>query len=153
MAEVLDTTSSPDDRQLHRQVGALCYRVSSKGRVKVLMVTSRRTGRWIIPKGWPMAGKTAAEAAAIEAWEEAGVEGRIRDGIIGRFTYDKIRDGEEALVCRVEVFPLKVKDLAERFPERDERKREWMSQGRAAKQVAEPELSALLRGFAPEEMS
>ncbi|MCG7625611.1 NUDIX hydrolase [Epibacterium sp. Ofav1-8] len=149
MALVLDVSDPQDDRQLHPQVGALCYRITAKGRVKVLLVTSRRTGRWIIPKGWPMDGKTAAEAATIEAWEEAGVRGQALDGRIGRFSYVKTRENATALACRVDVFPLRVRGLATQFPERGERRRAWMSLRRAAKQVAEPELAALLSSFAP----
>ncbi len=139
--------------QLYHQVGALCFRQSRKGRIKVLLVTSRRTGRWVIPKGWPMVGKTDAEAATQEAWEEAGVQGRV-DGTagIGCFSYNKIRPGEKTLLCRVEVFALRVQSLADRFPERRMREREWMSPSRAAKQVAEPELAALLKDFRPEQI-
>ena len=72
------------------QVGALCWRLH-KWRVQVLLVTSRDTGRWVLPKGWPMAGKTAEAAAAREAWEEAGVEGLVQAQSIGRYCYDKIR--------------------------------------------------------------
>ncbi len=135
---------------LHEQVGALCYRVSDKGRLKVLLVTSRRTGRWIIPKGWPMEGKTASEAAAQEAWEEAGVRGLACDRSIGAFCYRKQRGPREAAILfRVEVFALRVVQLAERFPEQRARNRDWMTPEEAARQVAEPELAALLKSFAP----
>ena len=139
MSEVLEAVRPQGEQQaLHQQVGALCYRITAKGRVKVLLVTSRRTRRWIIPKGWPMEGKSAAQAAGVEAWEEAG-----------RFTYDKVREAAPNLRCRVDVFALKVHKLADSFPEREDRLRVWMSLSRAAKQVAEPELAALLRSFSP----
>ena len=51
------------------QFAALCYRIK-RGKVQVLLVTSRRTKRWIVPKGWPMEGRTPADSAAQEAWEE-----------------------------------------------------------------------------------
>ena len=143
---------SEDGRPLHQQVGALCYRVSSKGRVKVLMVTSRGTGRWILPKGWPINGLTAAQAAATEAWEEAGVSGQVLDRVVGQFTYDKARDGAPPLACRVDVFPLRVDALSADFPECTERKREWMSLERAAKQVGAADVSALLRAFSPDDL-
>ncbi len=150
MSEVLEAVRPQGEQQaLHQQVGALCYRITAKGRVKVLLVTSRRTRRWIIPKGWPMEGKSAAQAAGVEAWEEAGVTGETLDMPIGRFTYDKVREAAPNLRCRVDVFALKVHKLADRFPEREDRLRVWMSLGRAAKQVAEPELAALLRSFSP----
>ncbi|KUP93953.1 NUDIX hydrolase [Tritonibacter horizontis] len=137
--------------EANQQVGALCYRVSDKGRLRVLMVTSRRTGRWIIPKGWPMVGKTASEAAAQEAWEEAGVRGVAEETSIGAFTYTKLRGpGDGCLLCRVTVFPLAVQHLADRFPEKNQRDRSWMSPAEAAKQVAEKGLAELLKAFAPE---
>ncbi|WP_255731560.1 NUDIX hydrolase [Phaeobacter sp. B1627] len=141
-----------DAVRLYHQVGALCFRLSRKGRIKVLLVTSRRTGRWVIPKGWPMVGKTDAEAAAQEAWEEAGAQGRVSDSSIGHFSYHKIRPGEKSLMCRVEVFPLRVRTLADRYPERRMREREWMSPGQASKHVAEPELAALLKVFRPQDL-
>ncbi len=135
---------------LYHQVGALCYRVSRKGRVKVLLVTSRGTGRWIIPKGWPMEGLTSAQSAAQEAWEEAGVRGEVLPPLLGQFTYKKIRPGKLPLDCLVDVFALRVEEVAERFPERGERLRDWLEPEEAARHVSEPGLAALLRSFAPE---
>ena len=125
------------------QFGALCWRMH-RGRVEVLLITSRDTGRWVIPKGWPMAGKDAAEAAAQEAWEEAGVSGEVGADAVGFYGYDKTRKTKEALPCVVSVFPLRVEGLAKRFPERKERRRRWFGAEKAAKLVAEPELQALL---------
>lgn len=78
------------------QYGALCYRVGTEnGKVEVLLITSRGTGRWIIPRGWPMRKKKPHEAAEIEAWEEAGVRGRVRKTPVGRYTYLKwLGDGD-----------------------------------------------------------
>lgn len=125
------------------QCGALCWRMH-RGRVEVLLITSRETGRWIIPKGWPMAAHTAAEAAQKEAWEEAGVEGPIAQDPIGLFAYDKQRLPEPPTPCVVSVFALRVARLAEKFPERRERRRKWFSAAKAAQKVLEPELRALL---------
>ncbi|PLL11293.1 NUDIX hydrolase [Tabrizicola sp. TH137] len=125
------------------QYGALCWRMH-RGRVEVLLITSRDTGRWVIPKGWPMADKRPEEAAALEAWEEAGVTGESAGAALGLYSYDKARKSKEALPCVVSVYPLKVARLAARFPERAERRRRWFSAERAARLVAEPELRALL---------
>ena len=128
--------------EMRSQLAALCWRMH-RGRVEVLLITSRDTGRWIIPKGWPMEGFTQSEAAAREAWEEAGVEGRVTTEPLGFYTYDKVlKNGSIALV--VAVYPLRVARLADRFPERKQRRRKWFPAGKAARKVAEPELRRLL---------
>lgn len=129
------------------QFGALCWRMH-RGRAEVLLITSRDTGRWVIPKGWPMEGKSAAQSAAQEAWEEAGVKGAPGQEALGLYAYAKARKTKEALPCVVTVFPLRVEGLAARFPERKERRRRWFGADRAARLVAEPELRALLQGIA-----
>jgi 8-oxo-dGTP pyrophosphatase MutT (NUDIX family) len=115
-----------------------------RGRVEVLLITSRDTGRWVIPKGWPMQGLTLAGAAEREAWEEAGVRGLIGDSSLGAFGYDKILKPGHALPCRVEVFPLRVHELQRLFPERKMRRRKWFGHAKAARKVDEPELRGLL---------
>ncbi|HAV09283.1 MAG TPA: NUDIX hydrolase [Rhodobacteraceae bacterium] len=137
---------STDEAQ---QFAALCWREKS-GKIEVLMVTSRGTGRWIIPKGWRVPGKSARDSALIEAWEEAGVEGRAAPEAIGSFSYMKMIGAKTLRPLRAEVYAVKVKSLAKRWPEAGERKRKWMSPKKAAHKVVEPELAALLRGFAPE---
>ncbi len=126
------------------QVGALCWRLR-RGRVFVLLVTSRDTGRWIIPKGWQVAGLTLAEAAGREAWEEAGVTGQVQDAALGSFGYDKVIAPGMAVTCRVSVHALRVAGVAHRFPERKARRRRWFSAGKAAHKVAEPGLRDLLQ--------
>lgn len=132
------------------QFAALCYRVKSD-KVQVLLVTSRKTRRWIIPKGWPMDGKTPAECAAQEAWEEAGVIGKPINMCLGLYSYSKILDGDapEGLPCVAMVYPVKVKRMMEKFPEAGQRKRRWVTRKRAASLVAEPELARILRDFDP----
>jgi 8-oxo-dGTP pyrophosphatase MutT (NUDIX family) len=129
------------------QVAALCLREGTTGR-EVLMVTSRGTRRWVLPKGWPMKGRTLAGAALREAWEEAGVVGTVDDAPVGWYGYDKIRKDALPVPCRVEVFRVTVADLARDWPEGRQRRREWMSLDRAATEVAEPQLQALLRRLA-----
>ncbi len=125
------------------QVGALCWRLH-KRRTQVLLVTSRDTGRWVLPKGWPIAGLTAEAAAAREAWEEAGVLGKVTGPAIGRYCYDKTRPNADALPCCVDVFALRVQSLKAAFPEHKERRRKWFGSDDAAGLVAEAELSALM---------
>ena len=127
------------------QVAALCVR--GKGRdQRVLMVTSRGTGRWIIPKGWPMDGKPNHEAALTEAWEEAGVRKADVDPMpIGSYTYDKIMGGGVPIPVEVHVYLVQVDKVMDDYPEARQRKRKWMAPGRAADQVAEPGLKGILR--------
>ncbi|MCV6825238.1 NUDIX hydrolase [Halocynthiibacter sp. SDUM655004] len=135
-------------RGIRTQFGAICYRVVN-ARVQVLLVTTRRSGRWIVPKGWPMDGQTAGEAAAIEAWEEAGAKGKVKEFCVGVYSYTKDPDTKAALPCIVALYPIKVKKLAKEYPERKSRKRKWVSPKKAAKLVKEPELAAILKRFNP----
>jgi 8-oxo-dGTP pyrophosphatase MutT (NUDIX family) len=139
--------SDATKRDVRTQFGALCWR-RRNGEVQVLLVTSRRTRRWIVPKGWPMHGEAPADAAATEAWEEAGVKGRIGEMCIGIYTYAKDIE-QSVLPVVVAVFPLKVKDIEIDWPEKNERRRKWFSLKKAAAQVDEPELKALIRNFDP----
>lgn len=125
------------------QYGAVCWRLH-RGKVEVLLVTSRDTGRWIIPKGWPINGLTPADTAAREAWEEAGVQGEVVAGDLGAYGYAKALDVNHSIPCSVQVFGLRVARLRDKFPERRERRRKWFGVEKAARKVAEPELRALL---------
>jgi len=136
---------------LHRpnrfQVAALCYR-KSKGHKEVLLITTRGTGRWMLPKGWPMDGKSAAEAARIEAWEEAGVKSaRVRRAPVGEFDYIKHHDDGMSEPCSATVYAIKVDKVADKFPEAGQRKRKWVTPEKAADMVEEEGLRALLRAF------
>lgn len=130
------------------QFAALCYRVKND-KVQVLLVTSRRTGRWILPKGWPINHKTPSESAAQEAWEEAGVVGSADPRPLGLFSYTKFFDGDPDLPCVAMVYAVRVISLEHDFPEAGQRKREWVSRKKAAALVGEPELARILRDFDP----
>jgi 8-oxo-dGTP pyrophosphatase MutT (NUDIX family) len=132
------------------QVGALCWRRTSKGALRILLITSRDTGRWVIPKGWPMRNRTEAEAAAREAFEEAGVTGEIEPRSLGLYGYPKMLARGHSVPCVVRVFPLAVRDRLSSFPEAGQRKRKWFSPAKAARQVQEPELARIIRAFRPE---
>ena len=133
------------------QFAALCYRMH-EGEVQVLLVTARQSGRWIIPKGWPMDGKTPDESALAEAWEEAGVKGKVMGGSLGLFSYHKEIDDKREMPCVAMVYPVKVKSLVKKFPESGQRKRKWFSPVKAASKVYEPELAHILKVFDPEKL-
>jgi len=143
MNQPLTSVFSNEDSDPSGQFGALCWR-RHRGNVQVLLITSRDTGRWVIPKGWPHPGLTAAGSAAAEAWEEGGVEGAVGQSPMGLYSYDKVLKPGVVQPCIVAVFALRVARLRARFPERSERRRKWFDAARAARKVAEPELRALL---------
>lgn len=145
-------TSADDgaDGTLRIQYGALCWRLR-KGKPEVLLITSRDTGRWIIPKGWPIPELTPEGSAAREAFEEAGVEGRVNPNCIGCYPYDKgfgLHEGTlQTVPCVVSVYTLQIDRLRNRYPESRQRLRKWFTPQKAATMVAEPELQSLLAGF------
>ncbi len=143
--------SHRDKTSVRTQFAALCYRVLD-GKTQVLLVTSRGTGRWIIPKGWPEHGKTPVESALTEAWEEAGVKGDVTGECLGLFSYQKNIEDQDDLPCVAMVYPVAVKSLAAKYPEKAERKRRWMSPKKAASRVDEPELARLLKNFDPDSL-
>jgi 8-oxo-dGTP pyrophosphatase MutT (NUDIX family) len=125
------------------QVAALPWR-RIKGEMQILLITSRETRRWVIPKGWPIAHLVHSNAAKREAFEEAGITGRVKRKPVGSYDYDKVLRGGGSKRCRVLVFTLAVEKELKRWPESHERKRKWFSPKEAAKRVAEPELKAIL---------
>ena len=130
------------------QIAALVYRWNAD-ELEVLLVTSRATRRWILPKGWPMAGKTAPMTAAREADEEAGIIGHAMKKPLGRYSTIK-RIGETALPSEVEVYALHFIKQKQKWKERGERICLWLPAEDAVKTVAEPELAAIIRTFAEE---
>lgn len=147
------TSFHPDGDAPHTQYGALCWR-RARGKVDVLLVTSRETGRWVIPKGWPVEHMTPEASAAREAWEEAGVKGEVTATCLGVFAYDKVIDhhlpGPPTLPCIVTVFPLRVTRQNRSFPEAGQRRMKWFPLEKAARKVDEPELQALIARFDPQ---
>ncbi|WP_269716724.1 NUDIX hydrolase [Caulobacter sp. NIBR2454] len=135
-----------DGQEVSQQYGALPFRL--RDGLEILLITSRETQRWVIPKGWPMERKTPAGAAATEAWEEAGVKGEVSETSIGAYRYDKVLRKSEVLRCRVDVFPLRVLVQTIAWPESDQRTVRWTNPEDAAASVAEPELAQLIRDFA-----
>lgn len=134
----------PSRRRSSRQVAALCYR-RHRGTTQILLITSRDSKRWIVPKGWPMQGKTPAEAARQEAWEEAGVRGSVANTPLGEFTYAKGLDDGSDVLCKTAVYPVRVDRLEDSYPEDSERERTWADPDDAAEMVEEPELRRLIK--------
>ena len=129
------------------QVAALCYRKSG-GRKEVLLITTRGTGRWMLPKGWPMDGKSAAEAAGIEAWEEAGVKpAKVGRKPVGEFHYIKHHNKGLQEPCSATVYPIRVDEMVDDYPEAGQRQRKWVPAKKAADLVEEQGLKDLLRAF------
>ncbi|SHF22590.1 8-oxo-dGTP pyrophosphatase MutT, NUDIX family [Litoreibacter ascidiaceicola] len=148
LREVWDSYLSPMlQRPKRLQVAALCYRDRGDDR-EVLLVTSRDTGRWIIPKGWPIRGLSSPEAAMQEAWEEAGVsDGHMETESIGTYTYDKTLRSGLPVAVETLVYSVEVENLEEDFPETQERRRKWVSPSDAAGLVHESELKSIFRAL------
>ncbi|MBP2228710.1 NUDIX hydrolase [Azospirillum agricola] len=135
-------TSSP-----RTQYAALPYRLS--GTIpQVLLVTSRETRRWIIPKGWAEKGIKPRAMAAREAFEEAGVTGKVRKRPYGSYRYEKRLAAGRSVECEVTVFLLEVREELDEWPERHERDRRWLSPGQAAMAISDSGLVAMLLGLA-----
>jgi 8-oxo-dGTP pyrophosphatase MutT (NUDIX family) len=114
----------------------------------VLLVTSRETKRWVLPKGWVEKRHSPADQAAQEAYEEAGIRGRVASAPIGCYAYAKrLRDGA-SVTCEVEVFALEVEHLLEDWPEKAERERRWFTLPDAAAAVQEGGLGSLMLSLA-----
>jgi 8-oxo-dGTP pyrophosphatase MutT (NUDIX family) len=148
MAKPAQTVAADLEREPRSQAAALPWRRGADG-VEVLLVTSRETRRWVVPKGWPIRGLKAPQTAAREAFEEAGVEGCVAKKI-GVFHYDKRLPNGRVQKVRVGLYPLKVDSESDAWPEAQQREKIWISPAEAADLVQEPELATLLRSFAPD---
>jgi len=137
------------DREPRDQCAALPWRRSADGGVEVLLISSRETHRWVIPKGWPMKGLSSAETAAREAFEEAGVLGPAKAKPAGVYHYGKRLKSGRTQHVRVAVHALKVAEERATWPEQAQREKLWTSLAEAADLVEEPELKQLLQAFAP----
>lgn len=132
-----------------QQFAALPFRLSATGELEIMLITSRTTRRWIIPKGWPMGDRPPHKVAAQEAEEEAGIEGRATKKPVGAYFYDKMLANGALVRCRVEVFALEVKKQRSTWPERKHRERRWLTREDAAALAGDVELQPLIRAFVP----
>ena len=133
------------DKTLNFQFAALPYRRLPDSTFEVMLITSRDTGRWVIPKGWAGEREAPWDSAAREAREEAGVVGDIQKRPIGTYHYKKLLDNGLPVWCTVEVFALAVAERLSSWPEQGERAGRWFSLDDAAGAVDEPELGTLIR--------
>lgn len=134
--------------ELGEQIAALPMRWDKSGDLRILLITSRDTGRWVMPKGWTMDGFKPWAAAEIEALEEAGAQGYISKELIGTYRYPKVMEDGRIVPCRVRVYPMIVDRLLKTWKERSERRRKWFAPKVAAGKVAEEDLSELLMTLA-----
>ncbi len=126
-----------------RQIAAVPCRVNELGALEVMLVTSRTTERFIVPKGWPMKGKSARKAAATEAREEAGVIGKALREPIGRYSYWK-RLSDCFVPVEVTVYLLAVSAVRMKWEEQSARRRAWLTAEQAVALIDEPQLAAII---------
>ena len=136
-----------DSSEPRAQYAALPWRRAET--VEIMLVSSRETRRWVLPKGWPMKGRKPHDAAAQEALEEAGIEGKIAKSPAGVYRYIKRMKNGSAQPCQVTVFPFEVQRERTSWPEQHERIRHWFPANEAADVVDEPDLAEVIRAFAP----
>ncbi|MEG5064377.1 NUDIX hydrolase [Microcoleus sp. B3-A4] len=120
------------------QSGVIPYRIQD-GEIEVMLITSSASKRWVIPKGLIEPDMTSQDSAAKEAWEEAGLLGKVFPDLLGTYEYQK-----SGYTCQVEVFLMQVEAVLEIWPEASKRKRQWVSIPKAIKRVNEPELKLIL---------
>ncbi|WP_246690529.1 NUDIX hydrolase [Microvirga aerophila] len=133
----------------YQQFGALPFRWSHNGSLKVMLVTTPGRKRWMIPKGWPIPGLEPHESAAREAFEEAGLIGYAHPETVGSFRYNKRFGPGRQVRCSVEVFPLHVDHQRFHWLEKGERETRWLSTKKAASLVSQPELKRIILGVHP----
>lgn len=122
-----------------RQAGVVPYRISKKGRIQVLLVTSRNHDRWVFPKGTIEKNETPAQCALREAGEEAGIFGEIESACLGRYRYDKFGSPRE-----VDIFLMRVDEVHDEWPEDHQRDRDWFTLEEAASQMIDPEMTRIV---------
>lgn len=126
---------------IYRQSAVLPYRQQGDG-FEVMLVTSRKGTRWVLPKGIVEPGLTPPASAGKEAREEAGIEGRVSKDSLGRYAYKKWGG-----TCEVEVFPMQVTSELEEWPEAETRRRKWMPLKKAARRVADNKLRKMVQNL------
>ena len=150
LAQLADEPEKLFTGAFRQQYGAICFRyVGETSKIEVLVISSRDTGRWVVPKGWPMKKKKPHEAAAIEAWEEAGVRGTVHKTAVGRYTYLKFLDDGDVVPTIVDLFQIEVTLQQDAFKEKGQRRLAWVEPDEAARRVRELELKSLLVDFKP----
>ena len=136
--------ASPTKKGFMPQVAALPYRIGDDGQVEILLITTRRTKRYIIPKGWRMKGRSDAEAAAQEAREEAGIVGTVSKHPVGQYFYWKELP-RMSIQIRVSVYTLAVSEQLWQWPEQGQRSRIWVHPDRAAFMISDRALIPFIK--------
>jgi predicted phosphate transport protein (TIGR00153 family) len=149
----LEGLDGEEERSAARQYGVVAWKRAPDGAVMVLLITSRETGRWVVPRGNPIRGLTGHESAAVEAWEEAGVRGALSEGPIGAYRYSKVKRSGRAVPTDVTLYAMAVEKELFAWPERPERNRRWFAQAEAAGLVAEADLRQIISGFDPDRVA
>jgi 8-oxo-dGTP pyrophosphatase MutT (NUDIX family) len=134
--------------QIMQQFGVLPWRKDRQGALRLLLITSRGRGRWIVPKGWPMKDRAPYLAAALEAFEEAGVVGEVMPNQLGSYQATTMDEHGGILNRRVTLFSLKVVGTLTNWPEREQRKRQWFGLEEAADRVDDAGLGDIIREMA-----
>lgn len=114
-----------------RQVAALPWRLGAEGGLEFLLVTSRTSKHWLLPKGWPIPGKSGVESALQEAFEEAGIHARGQDSPIGRYAFIKVLHDLTELPCTMAVYAVGNIEEVDEWPEKGQRERMWFAQADA----------------------
>lgn len=127
------------------QYGVLPVRIAADGGLEVMLITSRDTKRWVVPRGNPIPGKSPPESAAQEAFEEAGIVGAVDPEAIGHYSYEKRRRLRGPVPASVHLFRMEVAEERDDWPEKGQRERRWFAAGEAAEAVHEDELAELIR--------
>lgn len=140
----------PGKKRPGRQYAALPLTVRDRETL-VMLVTSRETRRWVLPKGWAEVGVAPHDLAAREAYEEAGLVGEVGPEAVGDFTYEKRLSPGRTVLCKVTVYPLRVMQQLEAWPEQHQRETRWFTLAEAASMVEEGDLVALLLELAAPE--
>jgi 8-oxo-dGTP pyrophosphatase MutT (NUDIX family) len=131
------------------QYGVIAWKESEAAGRLVLLITSRETRRWVIPRGNPMPGLSASQVAAQEAWEEAGIRGDTSLEEVGTYPYRKKQPDGSFVPAEVRLFSMEVREEADAWPEMRQRERRWFTPAEAAEAVDEPELRLLILAFVP----
>jgi 8-oxo-dGTP pyrophosphatase MutT (NUDIX family) len=135
----------PATEEIKLQFAVLPWRRTD--RLEIMLVSSRETGRWVLPKGWPMKGVKPHKTAAREALEEAGILGKVAKTSLGGYSYTKRLENDSVQVCRVQVFAFEVEQERNLWLEKHERTRKWFAVADAAEAVEEPELREAILKF------
>lgn len=126
---------------LYIQSGIIPFRRQGD-HIEILLITNKKKDKWGIPKGLVEERLSASESAQKEAFEEAGIYGKIYKPSLGKYSIRKW-DGK----CRIKVFAMEVTQILDRWPEDILRRRQWYSVEEAAGMVKNNKLKTMIQGL------